>query len=82
MEMSSAFSTIVADLPALFSMMVVGGVGLVLVVVDAFHNDHPSIPWLGAAALAVGTVWELTQLGAPQETVFFETLRTGGYVAF
>ena len=82
MEMSSAFSTIVADLPALSSMMVVGGGGLALVVIDAFHNDHPSIPWLGVAALAVGTAWELTQLGAPQETVFFETLRTGGYVAF
>jgi len=82
MDLSSAYATILADLPAVFSMTVVGLVGIVLVALDAFHNDHPSIPWLGVAALTVATVWEATHLGAPQGTVFFETLRTGGYVAF
>ena len=82
MDLSTAFSTIVADLPSVFSMTVVGLVGLVMIVLDAYRNDHPSIPWLGAAALTVSAIWEVTQLGAPQQTVFFETLRTGGFVAF
>ena len=82
MDLSSAFSTIVADLPAVFSMTAVGLVGLVMIVLDAFRNDHPAIPWLGAAALTGSAIWEFTQLGAPQGTVFFETLRTGGFVAF
>jgi len=82
MDLSTAFSTIVADLPAVFSMTVVGFVGLVMIVLDAYRNDHPAIPWLGAAALTVSAIWEVTQLGAPQGTVFFETLRTGGFVAF
>ena len=82
MDLSSAFSTVVADVPAVFSMTVVGLVGLAMVALDAFRNDHPAIPWLGAAALTVSAVWEVTQLGAPQGTVFFETLRTGGFVAF
>ena len=82
MDLSSAFSTVVADLPAVFSMTVAGLVGLAMVALDAFRNDHPAIPWLGAAALTVSAVWEVTQLGAPQGTVFFETLRTGGFVAF
>ncbi len=82
MDLSTAFSTIVADLPAIFSMAVVGLVGLVMIVLDAFRNDHPAIPWLGAAALTGAAVWEFTQLGVPQGTIFFETLRTGGFVAF
>jgi NADH-quinone oxidoreductase subunit N len=82
MDLSNAFSTIVADLPAVFSMTVVGLVGLVMIVLDAFRNDHPAIPWIGAAALTVSAIWEVTQLGVPQGTVFFETLRTGGFVAF
>jgi len=82
MDLSTAFSTILGDLPAVFSMTVVGLVGLVVIVLDAFRNDHPAIPWLGAAALVGTAVWEVTQLGAPQETVFFEMLRTGGFVAF
>jgi len=82
MDLSTAFSTLAADLPAVFSMTVVGLVGLVMIALDAFRNDHPAIPWLGAAALTVSSAWEITQLGAPQGTVFFETLRTGGFVAF
>ena len=82
MDLSTAFPTLLADLPAVVSMMVVGLMGLVLIVIDAFRNDHPAIPWLGAAALAVSAGWEAMQLGAPADTVFFETLRTGGFVAY
>ncbi|MCS3663138.1 NADH-quinone oxidoreductase subunit N [Salinibacter ruber] len=82
MDLSTAFPTLVTDLPAAFSMLVVGGVGLAMIVLDAFRNDHPAIPWLGVAALGVSAVWEITHLGAPPSTVFFETLRTGGFVAF
>ena len=82
MDLSTAFPTLLADLPAVVSMMVVGLMGLVLIVIDAFRNDHPAIPWLGAAALAVAAGWEATQLGASADTVFFETLRTGGFVAY
>jgi hypothetical protein len=82
MDLSTAYPTLLADLPAVVSMMVVGLMGLVLIVIDAFRNDHPAIPWLGAAALAVSAGWEATQLGAPAGTVLFETLRTGGFVAY
>ena len=82
MDLSTAFPTIVGDLPAVLSLSVVGLVGLAMIVIDAYRNDHPVIPWLGVAALGVSAVWEVTQLGAPQGTVFFDTLRTGGFVAF
>ena len=82
MDLANAFSALVADLPAVFSMGLVGLVGLVMVLIDSFRNNHPSIPWLGAGAMAIATVWELTHLGTPQGTAFFETLRTGGYAAF
>ena len=82
MDLSTAYSTLVGDLPAVLSLSIVGLVGLAMIVIDAYRNDHPVIPWLGVAALGVSSIWEITQLGAPQGTVFFETLRTGGFVAF
>jgi NADH-quinone oxidoreductase subunit N len=82
MDLANAFSAMVADLPAVFSMGLVGLVGLVMVTIDAFRNNHPSIPWLGVGALALSAVWEVAHLGAPQGTAFFETIRTGGYAAF
>jgi NADH-quinone oxidoreductase subunit N len=82
MDLSTAFSALVADLPAIFSMGIVGLVGLVMVVLDSFRDNHPAIPWLGVGALAVSVVWEVAHLGAPGGTAFFETIRTGGYAAF
>lgn len=82
MDLSSAYATMWADLPAVFSMTVVGLVGLVMLTLDAFRNDHPAIPWLGVGALVVSVLWEVSLLGAPQGTAFFETIRTGGFAAF
>ena len=82
MELADAYAAMAGDLPAVFSMMVVAFMGLVMLGVEAFRNDHPSIPWMGAAGLAVAAVWEFTQLGAPEGTAFFETVRTGGFAAF
>lgn len=82
MDLSSAYATILADLPAVFSMTVVGLVGIVMVALDAFCNDHPVIPWLGVAALGLSAVWEIAHLGAAESTVFFDTLRTGGFAAY
>jgi NADH-quinone oxidoreductase subunit N len=82
MDLANAYSAIVADLPAVFSMGLVGLVGVVMVALDSFRNNHPAIPWMGVGALAVSAVWELFHLGAPQGTAFFETIRTGGFAAF
>lgn len=82
MDLANAFSTLLADLPAVFSMGVVGLVGVIMIAVDSFRNDHPSIPWLGVGALVVSAGWEFAHLGAPEGTVFFDTIRTGGFAAF
>jgi NADH-quinone oxidoreductase subunit N len=82
MDLANAYASLAADLPAAFSMAVIGLVGLVMIGVDAFRDNHPSIPWLGVGALAVTAVWEVAHLGAPQGTAFFETIRTGGFAAF
>jgi len=82
MDLANAYATMAAELPVLFSMLVVGFVGLVMLGVEAFRNDHPSIPWMGIVALAVAAGWELTRLDASPGTAFFETIRTGGYAAF
>jgi len=82
MDLAQAYSSMAADLPAVFSMTVVGVVGMVMVVLDSFRNDHPAIPWLGAAALGASAVWEFTHLGTASGTAFFDTIRTGGFAAF
>jgi len=82
MDLTTAFSALAADLPAVFSMGVIGLVGLVMVTLDSFRDNHPAIPWMGVGAFAVATVWELAHLGGPQGTAFFETIRTGGFAAY
>lgn len=82
MDLGNAYSTLFADLPALFSMGVIGLVGLVMVTVDAFRNDHPAIPWLGAGTLVVAAGWEISHLGHPAGTAVFDTIRTGGFASF
>jgi NADH-quinone oxidoreductase subunit N len=51
-------------------------------VLDSFRNNHPAIPWMGAAALGLASLWEGAHLGAPSDTIFFDTLRTGGFASF
>jgi NADH-quinone oxidoreductase subunit N len=82
MELSQAYATMWADLPAILSMTIVAVAGLVMVTVDALSNDDPSIPWIGVAALAAAALWEATQLGNGPGTAFFGAVRTGGFAAF
>lgn len=82
MDLSGYFSTMWADLPAIFSMLIVGLAGLVIVLVEAFRNKHRSIPYIAGGALALGMLWEVFQLGTPSETAFFDQIRTGGYAAY
>ncbi len=82
MDLAHAFSTMWADLPAIFSMLIVGLVGLVVVLVEAFRNKHASIPWMTAGALGLAIVWEVTRLGAEPGTAFFDHVRTGGFAAY
>jgi len=82
MDLANAYATMAGDLPAVFSMTVVAFVGLVMLGIESFRNDHPSIPWFGIAGLVVAISWEFSRLGAPADTAFFQTIRTGGYAAF
>lgn len=71
-----------ADLPAIFSMVIVSLAGVAMVVIDAFRNNDRSIPWIGAATLGIATVWELFALGNEPGTAFLGSVRSGGFAAF
>lgn len=82
MDLSGAFSAMWADLPTIFSMIVVGAAGLVVILMEAFQNRDPRIPWLTAGAFGLAMGWEASQLGTTPGTAFFEQIRTGGYAAY
>lgn len=82
MDLSQAYVTLFSELGGIFSMGLVSLVGLVVVVVDAFRNDHPALPWLSAAAMLGGIGWELLALNDPAGTALFDAVRTGGFAAF
>ena len=82
MDLSQAYDGFLADLGATFSLGVVALVGMIIVVVDSFSNDSPSIPWLGGLSLAGCMVWEAFSLSAEPGTAFLGFLRTGGFAAF
>jgi NADH-quinone oxidoreductase subunit N len=81
-ELAEAYANIGSDLMGAFSLVLVGFVGLALVVWDSFRNNDPAIPWVAAAALAGGLVWEIMLIGTPTTTIFFDLMRTGGYASF
>ncbi len=80
--LSEAYSLLWADLPDIFSLTLVGLVGLGLVVFDAFSNNNRAIPWIAALTFAVCLVWELLSLGAVPDTAFLGMVRTGGFAAY
>jgi len=82
MDLSQAFSTMAADLPAIFSMSVVTVAGLVMILQESLSENDRPIPWIGVGALAVAVVWELVHLGDPAGTAFFESIRTGGFASY
>jgi NADH-quinone oxidoreductase subunit N len=81
-ELAEAYANTGSDIMGAFSLVLVGLVGLVLVVWDSFRNNDPAIPWVAAAALAGGLVWEFTLLASPTTTIFYELMRSGGYASF
>ncbi len=81
-DLSQAYDLLWADLPDIFSMVLVSIAGLVVVVVDAFRNDHRSVPWITAAALSAAIGWEAAHLDAASGTAFFGMVRTGGFAAY
>ncbi len=82
MDLSQAYVTLFSELGGVFSMALISLVGLAVVVVDAFRNDHPSLPWISAAAMAGAIAWELTALSNPAGAALFDAVRVGGYAAF
>lgn len=82
MELTQAYDTLWTDLGGGFSLVVLALVGLVLVVWDAFKNDAPALPWVGALALGVALVWEVFHLGSPPTTAFYDMIRVGGFASF
>ncbi|CAM3266783.1 NADH-quinone oxidoreductase subunit N [Rhodothermus bifroesti] len=82
MELLEAYRMLPADLMAALPLVLTTVIGLVLVVWDAFRNDAPPIPWVAAAALALGFFWELGSISRPPETAFYGLIRVGGMASF
>jgi NADH-quinone oxidoreductase subunit N len=82
MPLAEPFGFAGADFVACLSLVLVSLMGCVVIAVDAFRNDSPSIPWLTALTLGGALAWELFQLGDPTGTAFFGQVRTGGFAAF
>jgi NADH-quinone oxidoreductase subunit N len=57
-------------------------VGIAVVLLDAFRNDSPAIPWLAGAAMAAALGVELFRVGAPTEEAFYGHVLYGGFAAF
>ena len=82
MELSQAYDTLWADLGGGFSLLLLVLIGMVLVVWDAFKNEAPALPWVGAATLGVALVWEVFHLSSESTTAFYDLIRVGGFASF
>ncbi len=82
MDLSTAYDLLGADLVATKSLVLLTVLGLVAIVVDAFSNDHKSLPWMAGLGLAAGIAFEALTLFQPSGTAFYGMLRVGGYAAY
>lgn len=82
MDLSQSYSSFLADMGATIPLVLTIVIGLVIVVVDSFKDNHPSIPWIAGVTLLVGMGIELTNLAAAPGTVYHDQIRVGGMAAF
>ncbi len=82
MELSQAYDALLSDMGRTLPLVLVVLAGLVVVVIDAFRNDHGSIPWLAGGVMAFGAVWEAFGLATAPGTAYSGMMRTGGFAAF
>lgn len=72
------YDFLLADLAAVGPALVVAAVGIAIVLLDAFRNDSPAIPWLAFAGLAVAAGIEASRMGAPTTAHFDGQMWSGG----
>jgi NADH-quinone oxidoreductase subunit N len=82
MDLTNAYANLPADLLATAPLSLLAVLGLVLVVIDSFWNDHRSLPTLAVIGLGVALVIELMKIRDPAGTAFYGMMRTGGYASF
>ena len=52
------YDSFLADLAATAPILLVAGLGVVVVLLDAFRNDSPAIPWIAGVGMAAVAVWQ------------------------
>ncbi len=82
MDLSQSYSTLAADIGNTIPLLLTVLVGLFIVVLDAFKRNHASIPWITAFTLAVGLGMEVSNLGASNQTAYYDLIRHGGMASF
>ncbi len=82
MDLSQAYDAMLGDLAGAFPLVLLAVAGLVIVVWDAFRNNDPLLPYIAGGALAIGLVFEGSQLASEQTTLFYGNIRAGGFAAF
>lgn len=77
------YDFLLPDIAGTAPILLVALVGVVVIVLDAFRNDHGSIPWLGGAALITSIGIEYARLVAGDvSSAFFGHVITGGFASF
>ena len=81
-ELIRFFDALPGDMARTLPLMLATGVGVLLVVRDAFRSSIRELAWISGAVLAAGIVLEVLQLDAEAGTAFYGMVRTGGYASF
>jgi NADH-quinone oxidoreductase subunit N len=76
------YDFLLPDVMATGPIGLVALMGLAVVLLDAFRNDSPAIPWLAGASLVAALGIELFRLGQPTEEAFFGHVLYGGFASF
>lgn len=75
------YDSLAVDLAALAAPLVVAAAGIAVVLVDAFRNDSPSIPWLAGGGLLVAALLEGVRMADPSTMHFEGQMLAGGAIS-
>lgn len=76
------YESFLSDLLVALPTFLVAGMGILVVLLDAFRNDDASIPWLAGVALVAAAVMEALRVGAVPQEAFLGHVVTGGIASF
>ncbi len=82
MNLEGVYNSLGSDLAAALPLVIIAIAGMAIIIIDAYRNQHASIPWIAAGTFLFCIIVEWSKIASANYPVFADTIRVGGYASF